>query len=164
MSSWKVVRGAGILVSDLGVTANSSPASGDDQMAASRLGARHRAVGFPSPAVKGRLPVTRDRARWTVVGPLVLVLLASCEGSPTALPSGYHPEAQPLAVSGGLTFAAVTTAFTHSCGVTTTGQAYCWGSGSWGELGDGGSTYRQSTPTAVSGGLTFTTLNAGELG
>jgi alpha-tubulin suppressor-like RCC1 family protein len=43
----------------------------------------------------------------------------------------------PVAVSGGLTFASVTTGNAHSCGLTTGGKAYCWGDNFYGQLGRG---------------------------
>ena len=47
-----------------------------------------------------------------------------------------------------------------SCGLTSSGAAYCWGSGTFGQLGDGAKSDRH-TPVAVSGGLTFASLSAG---
>jgi len=68
----------------------------------------------------------------------------------------------PVAVSGGLTFAAVSGGAVHTCGVTPAGAAYCWGYNSDGELGTGTTTYSFSTtPLAVSGGLVFKTLSTG---
>jgi len=66
----------------------------------------------------------------------------------------------PVAVSGGLTFAMVSAGSGHTCGVTTAGAAYCWGTGDGGRLGNG-STDGQITPVAVSGGLVFASVNAG---
>ena len=66
----------------------------------------------------------------------------------------------PVAVSGGLTFAAVSTSDSHSCGVTTSGAAYCWGSNAGGALGNG-TTTGSTTPVAVFGGLTFAAVSAG---
>jgi alpha-tubulin suppressor-like RCC1 family protein len=66
----------------------------------------------------------------------------------------------PVLVLGGLTFAAVSAGEFHSCGVTTSGAAYCWGSNFHGRLGDGTTTSRLS-PVPVSGGLTFAALSAG---
>jgi len=43
----------------------------------------------------------------------------------------------PVPVAGGLTFASVSPGRFHTCGVTTNGTAYCWGSNSSGALGDG---------------------------
>ena len=58
------------------------------------------------------------------------------------------------------TFAAVDAGGTHTCGVTTRGVAYCWGSNARGSLGDGTLTIR-TTPVPVSDGLTFATVSAG---
>jgi alpha-tubulin suppressor-like RCC1 family protein len=70
----------------------------------------------------------------------------------------------PAAVSqpGGVTFTAVFTEYQHSCGLTSGGQAYCWGLNGNGQLGDNSTTTRK-TPVAVSqsGGLTFVTLSTG---
>jgi alpha-tubulin suppressor-like RCC1 family protein len=54
----------------------------------------------------------------------------------------------PVAVSGGLSFAALTAGDTHVCGITTSGQLYCWGGNAAGQLGDG--TFTQKlTPTLI---------------
>ena len=66
----------------------------------------------------------------------------------------------PVAVAGGLTFTAVSAGSDHSCGVTTTGAAYCWGSNYSGQLGNLVIGY-STTPVPVTGGLTFTTVSAG---
>ena len=68
----------------------------------------------------------------------------------------------PIAVVGGLTFSSVSAAYLHTCGVATGGQAYCWGTNYFGQLGDGASdTTHQDSPVAVVGGLTFATVSAG---
>jgi alpha-tubulin suppressor-like RCC1 family protein len=69
--------------------------------------------------------------------------------------------AVPVAVSGGLSFDALTTTYTATCGIAA-GSAYCWGQA--GTLGLGGApapdtcaaaTPCAKTPVAVSGGLVF---------
>jgi alpha-tubulin suppressor-like RCC1 family protein len=55
----------------------------------------------------------------------------------------------PVAVSGGLTFSAVSVGDAHSCGLTTAGAAYCWGYNVAGQLGNG-STTNSPTPVRVS--------------
>jgi alpha-tubulin suppressor-like RCC1 family protein len=53
-------------------------------------------------------------------------------------------------------FAAVTTTGLHTCGLSTAGQAACWGYNSSGQLGNG-TTTSSGTPVLVSGGLVFRT-------
>jgi alpha-tubulin suppressor-like RCC1 family protein len=50
----------------------------------------------------------------------------------------------------------------YTCGITTAGAAYCWGTGSNGVLGNGSTTSAQQTPVAVSGGLSFASLSGSE--
>ncbi|MEP7326142.1 MAG: Ig-like domain-containing protein [Gemmatimonadota bacterium] len=66
----------------------------------------------------------------------------------------------PAPVTGNLTFTAISTAGYHTCGITGSGSAYCWGSGPDGELGDGGPSTLQRSPTAVAGNLTFQSIVA----
>jgi alpha-tubulin suppressor-like RCC1 family protein len=66
----------------------------------------------------------------------------------------------PVPVFGGLTWSTIQTGWFGSCGLTTTGSAYCWGYNYDGQLGDG--TFTQSSVrVAVAGGLTFNTLSVG---
>ena len=67
----------------------------------------------------------------------------------------------PVAVSGGRTYTALVAGANHTCGLATGGAAYCWGSNSAGQFGDGGSGGIRTAPVAVSGGLTFTALVTG---
>lgn len=66
----------------------------------------------------------------------------------------------PAAVAGGLTFASLTGGEKHICGLTTSGAAYCWGSNSAGQLGDG-TTVERAAVAPVSGDFVFATLTAG---
>jgi len=51
----------------------------------------------------------------------------------------------PVPVTGGLMFAAITQGFTHTCGVTAGGSAYCWGDNYNGQLGAGARTTTASS-------------------
>jgi alpha-tubulin suppressor-like RCC1 family protein len=55
---------------------------------------------------------------------------------------------RPVAVSGGLSFTAVSAGWDYTCGLTAGGAAYCWGGGS-------------TTPAAAPGGLSFAAISAG---
>jgi alpha-tubulin suppressor-like RCC1 family protein len=61
----------------------------------------------------------------------------------------------------GVTFTTLATGSTFTCGLTGAGQAYCWGSNQFGQIGDGTNANRR-IPTAVSqpAGVTFTTVRA----
>ena len=66
----------------------------------------------------------------------------------------------PRAVAGGHTFAMVAAGFGRACGVTTDGEAYCWGDNTWGQLGDG-STASSLVPVLVAGGQRFARVTLG---
>jgi alpha-tubulin suppressor-like RCC1 family protein len=59
-----------------------------------------------------------------------------------------------------LVFASVSAGSYHTCGLATSGAAYCWGSNGGGELGNGSRT-DNSTPVPVAGVLRFTALTVG---
>jgi alpha-tubulin suppressor-like RCC1 family protein len=67
----------------------------------------------------------------------------------------------PTPVAGGLTFAAVSAGAFYTCGVTTSGAAYCWGWNQYGQMGDGTSGTDHLVPTPVAGDLTFAAVSAG---
>lgn len=50
--------------------------------------------------------------------------------------------------------------FAHTCGLKANGEAWCWGFGEYGQLGNGTNSRRES-PTEVSGGLAFTKISSG---
>ncbi|MBX3142734.1 MAG: hypothetical protein KF813_03175 [Trueperaceae bacterium] len=73
----------------------------------------------------------------------------------------YLDAYQPTLVSDTMKFTAITTGLSHTCALeeSSGGNAWCWGSGAFGQLGDGLGTI-SSVPVAVSGGA-FTTIAAG---
>jgi hypothetical protein len=73
--------------------------------------------------------------------------------------SSFPCSTMPVAVTGGLAFVAVSAGEQHSCGVSTSSQAYCWGFNAFGQLGNG-STTDSSSPVAV-GGFNFQSVSAG---
>ena len=73
-------------------------------------------------------------------------------------PGSGHPA--PVPVTGGHTFVSISSGARSTCGVTTSGKGYCWGSGTFGQLGTN-STSDQSTPSPVAGGFTFAAIGTG---
>ena len=66
----------------------------------------------------------------------------------------------------GVSFARIFAGTSHTCAISTTGSAYCWGRDDYGQLGDGlqlpyGT--GNATPVPVQGGLQFRSLSLGEL-
>jgi len=66
----------------------------------------------------------------------------------------------PVPVQGGLAFTQLAGGGAHTCGLTSDGTAYCWGSGESGQLGAGPSASREA-PVAVATGLRFASIDAG---
>ncbi len=68
----------------------------------------------------------------------MIVLAIGDEGEVLRSVDGYLGEcsAAPLPVSGGLEFVSLGAGDRHTCGVTPTGDAYCWGDNYNGELGN----------------------------
>jgi alpha-tubulin suppressor-like RCC1 family protein len=60
----------------------------------------------------------------------------------------------PMPVSGGLTFSRITLGSRYTCGLTTDGAAYCWGTNGTGQLGVG-TLLQRTTPSAVHGDRKF---------
>ena len=70
--------------------------------------------------------------------------------------------ATPVRTVGGIVFAALSVSKVEdvTCGLSTTGAAYCWGQNDKGQLGDG-TTTRRLVPTPVAGRLQFRSLAVG---
>ncbi len=68
----------------------------------------------------------------------------------------------PVEVAGSRTFSQLIAGgfIGHTCALTGAGAAYCWGENERGQIGDG-TTVDRLAPTAVFGGLIFTSLDAG---
>ena len=64
----------------------------------------------------------------------------------------------PVRVSGPRAFREVVAHARHSCGITDTGSALCWGRNATGETGSGG-----WAPVELAGGLTFRSISTGSL-
>lgn len=79
----------------------------------------------------------------------------------TAVRTSTEPE--PRRVVGNLRFASVSAGGEHTCALTRAGEAYCWGSGLFAQLGDGTDSIRL-VPTRVASTENFGTIAAGGVG
>lgn len=81
---------------------------------------------------------------------------------------GPYCSTTPVPVVGDLSFNALSAGGAHTCGLTSTGAAYCWGYDGSGALGDGASEPRcngdfecSPEPLAVAGDLEFSAIDTG---
>jgi alpha-tubulin suppressor-like RCC1 family protein len=73
-------------------------------------------------------------------------------------------EPAPTPVTTTVAFAQLSTGSEHTCGIDTTGKAWCWGNDHYGQVGDGNDDQgAESTPVHVAGTLNFTALSAGSM-
>jgi hypothetical protein len=90
---------------------------------------------------------------------------AYCWGANTAaqlgVPLPIVGSNAPVAVSGDLSFASVSAGHAHTCALTTTGAAWCWGDNYNGATGPVGPASFREAPDMVSESLTFTQLALG---
>lgn len=65
-------------------------------------------------------------------------------------------------LQGSIVFTVLSAGDAHTCGLDSSGQAYCWGNNSYGQIGDSTKTFA-SSPTAVHqpAGVTFTRIASG---
>lgn len=68
---------------------------------------------------------------------------------------------EPLPIQTNLRFELLDAGSRHACGLTSNGQAYCWGRNANGQLGVGSEGDPETTPVAVAGDLRFASLSAG---
>lgn len=81
--------------------------------------------------------------------------------TPTASPSPTTSSTSPP--PSGTRFTTLAAGALHTCGIDTQSKAWCWGSDSLGQLGDGAAHGDYSpTPVLVAGGRSFTALAAGQ--
>lgn len=66
----------------------------------------------------------------------------------------------PLRFGPSLAFTAVAVGDSSACAIATSGQAYCWGDNSLGQIGNG-TTASRKTPGLVTAGLNFTSITVG---
>lgn len=108
-----------------------------------------------NPAPSETSPVTVVRDAFAIGGSHVCSL---AQGTLACRGTNERGQASP---SGALGFVAVVAGASHSCALSSTGVASCWGANDEGQLGDGSRNDR-SSPVRVRTDLRFSTLAAGE--
>ena len=68
---------------------------------------------------------------------------------------------KPVPVAGGNQFRQIAAGFEHTCAVTSDSQAFCWGNGRTGAVGDGKTILRYAPRAVAAGGLRFERVTTG---
>ncbi len=111
----------------------------------------------------GNLLSDRAPVSWTSSAPAVASvddagLVSAVSVGSARITAAIEGRAASIEVDSVLRFTSLTAGQFHTCGVTTSGAAYCWGSGTSGQLGAGGVTV-SSKPVPVVGGYRFSSLS-----
>ncbi len=75
--------------------------------------------------------------------------------------SATFSSATPVLVAGGHSWKKIDPGYEQTCGITTSGEAYCWGRATSGQLGNGSTAGNELAPVLVSGGHTWSDIIAG---
>ena len=119
---------------------------------------RRRSLSTASPGLRDELHVTPSGEAWcwgtNEHGQLGAATTQVCV-------SGFVPCSwQAVRAAAPMRFASLSPAQLHSCALDTSGQAWCWGFGVGGQLGDGRAVDSR-TPVAIAGGHRFVQIDAG---
>jgi alpha-tubulin suppressor-like RCC1 family protein len=87
-----------------------------------------------------------------------LSITGSCALTTARAAYCWNTTSTPTAVPGGLTFSSITGGGSTTCGILLSGQAYCWGSNGFGQVGNGTTTGPNNAPVAVVGDQSFLTV------
>ncbi len=82
-------------------------------------------------------------------------------GNGTSSPNAVTYSPQLVQVPAGVAFTSLSSGFAHSCGLTASGTAYCWGDNTGGKFGNGTET-QSNVATLAAGGKLFSYISAGE--
>lgn len=117
-------------------------------------------------AVSGDIRFTMLAAGWVHNCGIAAGGRAWCWGGGSVDRQGYLGDGtlrrsiDPVAVASDSAFVSMTVGDGHTCALTTSGRAYCWGENDFGQVGDGSKVDR-AVPVPVAGSLRFRELSAG---
>lgn len=131
------------------------------------VGTGSRAASLPPSSLSATLAFASVSAGSGFACGLTIEGAAYCWGNarpddlaPGPVPGEPIERRQPVRVAAELTFASLSAGYAHACGVTTSGDAYCWGANDEGQLGDGTTTARER-PVRVATDARFRSVSAG---